>query len=318
VSIVDKIILSLIILITFSTSAFSQDIQREMCITIDDLPVAINYFKDSNTYNYITDNILAALKKYGIKAIGAVNEGKMCSGIHLDSNKYNILRKWLGSGMELSNHTFAHSNYNNISFIEFSKDIVKGETILKKVLGEYGKKLVYFRHPFLFRGNTKEKADSLESFLIKRGYTITPVTIDNADYEFAKAYEKASYHGDDSLKKLIGDEYISYMEKVIDYYESQSIKVFGYNIKHILLTHANLLNADNYERLFEMYKNRGYKFVTFEDAMKDECYKTKDEFYKKSGISWLHRWAYTMGKRGDFFAGEPEVPEFVENFIKNN
>ncbi|MDD5361964.1 MAG: polysaccharide deacetylase family protein [Ignavibacteria bacterium] len=289
-----------------------------MCITIDDLPVVVKYYKDTNTYNYITDNILAALKKYGIKAIGAVNEGKMYSGIHLDSNKYNILRKWLGSGMELSNHTFAHSNYNDLSFKEFSKDIIKGETILTKVLGEYGKKLVYFRHPFLFRGNTKEKADSLESFLNHRGYTVTPVTIDNADYEFARAYEKASFEENDSLKKLIGDEYISYMEKVIDYYESQSIKIFGYNVKHILLTHANLLNADNYDRLFEMYQNRGYKFINFEDAMKDECYKTNDEYYKKSGISWLHRWAYTMGKRGDFFAGEPEVPEYIENFIKNN
>ena len=31
-----------------------------------------------------------------------------------------------------------------------------------------------------------------------------------------------------------------------------------------------------------------------------------------AGITWLHRWALTEGKRGTFFAGEPIVPDWIE------
>ncbi|HWQ81935.1 MAG TPA: polysaccharide deacetylase family protein [Ignavibacteria bacterium] len=309
--------LALIFIVTIIfTTSFSQTLKREVCITVDDLPVVTKHFKDIDTYNYITDNILSALKKYGIKSIGAVNAGKLYNGRTFYPERYNLLKKWLDAGHDLSNHTFAHKNYNTISFAEFVLDITDGEPILNDLLKPYGKKLKYFRHPFLFRGDTKEKADSLQNYLDERGYVVTPVTIDNSDYIFASAYEKAVFEKNDSLKKLIGDEYISYMGKVLDYYEDQSVKLFGYNISHILLSHASLLNADNFDRLFAMYQEKGYKFIAFDDAVKDDCYKSKDEFYRKAGITWLHRWALTQGKRGDFFKGEPEVPEFIENLSK--
>jgi len=304
------------VLFSASCTVRSQEIKREICITVDDLPVVTKYFKDIDTYNYITDNILTALKKYGIKSIGAVNAGKLYNGRTFYPERYGLLKKWLEGGHDLSNHTFAHKNYNTITFAEFVLDITDGEPILNDLLKSFGKELKYFRHPFLFRGETKEKADSLQNYLDERGYVVTPVTIDNADYIFASAYEKAVFEKNDSLKKLIGDEYISYMERVLDYYEEQSVKLFGYNISHILLSHANLLNADNFDRLFAMYLKKGYKFITFDDAVKDDCYRSKDEFYRKAGISWLHRWAITQGKRGDYFKGEPEVPEYIENFTK--
>jgi hypothetical protein len=36
-------------------------------------------------------------------------------------------------------------------------------------------------------------------------------------------------------------------------------------------------------------------------------------FVGPGGITWLHRWALTQGKRGGFFAGEPTVPEWIEH-----
>lgn len=310
-----SIIFILLISLVFS-AAFSQSVKREICITIDDLPVVTKYFKDIDTYNYITDNILAALKKHGIKTIGAVNAGKLYNGRTFYPERYDLLKKWLAAGHDLSNHTFGHKNYNELTFAEFKNDITDGEPILNNVLKEYGKELKYFRHPFLFRGNTKEKADSLQAYLDSRGYVVTPVTVDNGDYLYAAAYEKAKFDKNDSLSKAIADEYVDYMGRVLDYYENQSIKFFGYNISQILLVHANLINADNFDRMFSLFEIKGYKFITFDEAIKDSCYQTKDEFYKKAGISWLHRWAYTAGKRGDYFKGEPDVPEYIENFGK--
>jgi len=84
-----------------------------------------------------------------------------------------------------------------------------------------------------------------------------------------------------------------------------------------LLAHANLLNADYMDELLKMYYGKGYKFISIDEALKDKCYhELKDEFYKKSGISWVHRWALTLGESGDFFKGEPVVPAYINELIK--
>ena len=295
----------------------SQNIQKEMCISVDDLPYNIKSSTDINTGQYITDKLLTTFKKYKVIALGSVNAGKLYSNDILDSGKVKMLNQWLDSGMVLGNHTFGHKNYNTLSFYEFKSDIIDGEICLKELLEQRNLKLKYFRHPFLFRGETKVKADSLQYFLDSLGYIIAPVTIDNSDYIFAWAYEKALSTNNDSLAKRIGKDYITYMSDVMDYYESQSIKITGYNVKHILLMHANLLNANYIHELLKMYTDKGYEFISIDKALTDKCYsKFKDEFYKKAGITWLHRWALTMGKRGDFFKGEPEVPEYISEFIK--
>jgi peptidoglycan/xylan/chitin deacetylase (PgdA/CDA1 family) len=300
-----------------SETAFPQEIKKELCVSVDDLPYITKVFKDFKTGQYITGKLLSAFKEFGVIALGSVNSGKLFTNDKLDSNKLVLLNQWLDSGMTLGNHTFAHKNYNKISFSEFKTDILGGETCLKDILEKRNQKLIYFRHPHLFRGETKEKADSLQYFLDSIGYIIAPVTIDNSDYIFSWAYEKALSSNNDSLAKRIGKDYIDYMSDVMDYFESQSLKITGYNVKHILLMHANLLNADYIGELLKMYSGKGYSFISIEEALKDKCYiEFKDEFYQKSGISWLHRWALTMGKRGDFFKGEPDVPLYITEMLK--
>ncbi len=51
----------------------------------------------------------------------------------------------------------------------------------------------------------------------------------------------------------------------------------------------------------------GVRYNTRED---DAC-ASPGRYTGPGGITWLHRWALTQGKRGDFFQGEPEVDEFV-------
>lgn len=314
---IKNIILVILFSVIFPLFLDAQNIVREMCISVDDLPFITKVFKDNKTGQYITDKILFAFKKYNVIALGSVNSGKLIVKNGLDSARLNILNQWLDAGMSLANHTYAHSNYNKIYFDEFKIDILDGEEYLKDLLTQKNLELKYFRHPHLYRGETKEKADSLQYFLDSLGYIVAPVTIDNSDYIFSWAYEKALADKNDSLAKKIGTDYVNYMCDVLEYYESQSISLLGYNVKQILLTHANLLNADYFEDLLKRYKEKGYKFINLEESLKDNCYhELKDEFYKKSGISWIHRWAYTMGKRGDFFKGEPEVPAYINDLIK--
>ena len=61
-----------------------------------------------------------------------------------------------------------------------------------------------------------------------------------------------------------------------------------------------------------MFRARGYRFVSLDRALEDSAYRHRDEYYGPAGITWLHRWAMTDGKRGTIFAGEPPVPEWIE------
>ncbi|HVE57938.1 MAG TPA: hypothetical protein VNB22_13985, partial [Pyrinomonadaceae bacterium] len=57
-------------------------------------------------------------------------------------------------------------------------------------------------------------------------------------------------------------------------------------------------------------KKRGYKFVSLEEALKDEAYRLPDNFVRRNGISWLHRWALDKGKE-NILPDEPKTPDFV-------
>lgn len=154
----------------------------------------------------------------------------------------------------------------------------------------------YFRHPYLWTGLSLETKNDLGVFLSEHNYTIAPVTMDNADYIFSRAYDVAFDKKDEKLMKRIGAAYVSYFEKCFDYWERQSVKLFGREIKFVLLLHANFINSDYFDDIAETLKKRNYEFVTLEDALTDEAYKLPDTFVSRAGISWLHRWAIAKGK----------------------
>ena len=176
-----------------------------------------------------------------------------------------------------------------------------------------GRRPRFFRHPFLHTGRSLDDRRRFEGFLAERGYRVAPVTIDNYDYLFAAAYDLAP---DPATRGRVADEYIRYMEAVTAYYEQQSVAIVGREIPQVLLLHANHINAEHFGRLAQMYRGRGYTFVPLEQALADSAYASPDTYTGPAGITWLHRWALTAGKRGAIFAGEPEVPDWVQTLSR--
>jgi peptidoglycan/xylan/chitin deacetylase (PgdA/CDA1 family) len=301
---------SLLLLILSITQLYAQ--QKQVCFSIDDLPV-VNYGINTPEFHIqITEKLLSGLKKNEIQAIGFVNEGKIydAKGKVIFFQKEN-LEKWLKYRMDLGNHTLCHKDFNNVDFSDYTVEILKGEKITKALLSKYNQEMKYFRHPFLHVGATQQRADSLENFLKNHKYITAPVTIDNEDYLFANAYQKVLIRKDSVLAHKIGKDYISYMEQKIFYYEKMSQALFGRQIPQILLIHASLLNADYIQALAEIYTKNEYKFTTMEQTMTDQAYETPITKFGRYGISWLDRWAISQGKTGDFFKGDPETPQYV-------
>ena len=281
--------------------------QPAIAITIDDLP-GINL----DNYQEVTHKLLTTLKKYQVPAIGFVNEGKLYPKNKLDEGRLALLEDWLKAGMELGNHTYGHPDYNRLTFEAYSTNILKGEKHTKALQAKYGQQMRYFRHPFLHAGNTSEKKAKLEQFLSEHNYKIAPVTIDNSEWIYAKAYHVALRKKDKEQMKKIGASYIEYMEAKTAFYEAQSKMLFGRPIKHTLLIHANALNGDYLDELLDMYQQRGYQFVSLAAALTDEVYQSPDDYAGTGGITWLHRWAMTQKVDKAFFRGEPACPEFIQ------
>lgn len=302
------IIFSLCVLLSV-LSLNAQKTQRFIAVTIDDLPVVV---KNGNLKirQEITRNLLAHITKAKVPAIGFVNERKLYADEKRSEAEINLLQKWLDAGLELGNHTFSHMSLHDNPLEKYEADILKGEIITKELLAAKNLKMRYFRHPYLWTGLDLETKSKLGTFLNEHDYTIAPVTIDNADWIFARAYDNVLEKNDKKLQRQIGAAYVPYLEAKMDYWERQSVKLFGREIKQILLLHANSINSDYFDDVANTLKKRGYKFVTLEEALKDEAYKLPDTFTKKSGISWLHRWALAKG-RENVLPDEPKTPDFV-------
>lgn len=310
------LILTIILLVaSFSTaSVYAQKLaaseKRTVAVTIDDLPV-ISLRNDLTSQAAITSKLLHAIKAHRVPAIGFVNENKLLTNGKLDEKRIAFLRMWLDAGLDLGNHTFSHPDLHRIPLDTFKEDVIRGEEVTRGLLKARGRELRYFRHPFLHSGNNIETKREFEKFLAERGYRIAPVTIDNSEWIFARAYERALIRGDKQMAKRVADAYISYMDKKFAYFEQQSTALFGYEMKQTLLIHANALNADYFGSLARMIKKRGYQFISLEEALTDKAYASPDAYAGPGGITWIHRWAITAGKDGDFFRGEPSTPAFV-------
>jgi peptidoglycan/xylan/chitin deacetylase (PgdA/CDA1 family) len=303
---------SFLCLLAIASSA--QD--NQVCFTIDDLPIQRPLQQDAAKQYEITMNILSSLKKYNIPAIGFVNENRLYINNKMDQRRVKLLVQWLENGMELGNHTFSHPDYNKYGFEAFKEEILKGQVITGKMCNQFGRPIRYFRHPYLHRGDSQAKVDSLATYLKSIGLTEAPVTIDNSEWIFAAAYDSVLTTNDTALLHSIGNTYINYMEDKVHFFERQSGKLFGRNIRQILLIHANALNGDYLDDLAEMLVKNHYSFIPLSEALKDKAYQSEDHYYKSNGISWLDRWALTKGYKGDFFAGEPATPMFVKKLAR--
>ena len=297
------------IILAVPVFALAQTANRTIAITIDDLPV-VSTRSDLKNRQEITKKLLGHIKKAKVPAIGFVNENKLYEGDKRDELQIDLLRMWLDAGLELGNHTFSHRSADAISVKEYQDDIIRGEIITKELLKAKGREIKYFRHPFLQTGSDMAVKTAIYKFLSDHDYTVAPVTVDNADYIFSRAYDIAFDKGDKKLLKQVGDAYVPYLEKKLEYWERQSVKLLGREMSQTLLIHANFINSDYFDDLAAMLKKRGYKFISLEDALKDQAYRLPDNFTRRAGISWLHRWTLDKG-REYVLPDEPKVPDLV-------
>jgi peptidoglycan/xylan/chitin deacetylase (PgdA/CDA1 family) len=281
-----------------------------VALTFDDLP-AVSTRGEARTWVGITDGLLRTLQQNRAPAIGFINEGKVWHDGRRDTARVRLLRRWLDAGLDLGNHTWSHNSLHARRLAWYQQDIVRGDSLLRELLAERNRTPRWFRHPQLHTGRDLETKRGLAAFLEQRGYRIAPVTIDNSDWIFARAYDHLLDRHDSAQARRLERDYLTYMDTVFGYYAAQSRALLGYELPQVLLLHANRLNAACLDELLAAMRRRGYRFITLEEAMRDPAYARADTYTGPAGITWLHRWAMAEGKSGAFFKGEPTVPDWV-------
>lgn len=278
---------------------------REVAITVDDLPASAAQSMTAQELTDMTSRIVATLKQQQVPAIGFVNESKLYMRTGEVDARIATLNQWLDAGLELGNHAFSHPSFNRVGLKDFEESVIRGETVTKILLAQHGKTMRYFRHPYLDVGRDLQTRRELESFLTARGYRIAPVTLDPWDWAFAPIYDHAKKQGDAALQQKIAASYLAHADAVFDYYEKLSRDLFGYEPPQIILLHGNTLEADHLGEVLDLLRKRGYKFVTLESALDDDAYSSPNTYVGEHGNGWLEQWAVSRGK---FPRGGPEFP----------
>ncbi|HYC88470.1 MAG TPA: polysaccharide deacetylase family protein [Thermoanaerobaculia bacterium] len=280
-----------VLLFAFSAGAA----QRRVAFTFDDIP-GVQHAGDRCNLAPLNRKLVSAIVRNRLPALGLVVESRGCR-----EQLASLYKIWLDAGLELGNHTASHRDFNNMPLEEFQRDTIAGEATLKQL----GRKVRYFRYPFLRSGTELQKKRAFEEFLRKRGYVNAPVTIDNDEYIYADAYARAK---DAATKQKLAADYIRYMDSVFAFYEQFSRDTLGYEPPQVLLLHDNQINADHLDALVAMVKRRGYRAVSIDEALRDPVYARRDAYVGRRGLSWIHRWALDAGKPAPM---QPDVPAWV-------
>lgn len=285
--------------------------QRTMAITFDDLPYASVPSEDDAALTELTQRLLRHLQDAGIPAVGFVNESRLSREGRPVPARVDLLQAWLDAGHELGNHTYSHVSLNRVPFDVFTANVLQGEAVTRPLTQAAGRPLRWFRHPYLHLGDTMAVRTQFDAFLAARGYRVAPVTVNHSEWVFAVAYARALAQGNTEAAQRIADAYLPYMEAELSRAEQLALDRFGRAIPHVLLLHANALNADHVGALAARLQQRGYRFVTLDEALQDSAYASPLGTAVIEGESWLEHWSRAAGLRP---AQPPAVPGFVRQW----
>ncbi|HEY6448780.1 MAG TPA: polysaccharide deacetylase family protein [Acidobacteriaceae bacterium] len=240
---------------------------QQIAITFDDLP-AHGPLPKGETRMDVAKRVIRALHNAQVPpTYGFVN------GIRVQeqADTIGVLGAWVAAGNPLGNHTWSHMNLNQNSLGAFEQDIAHNEQLIQLQMkdGDWH----WFRFPFLAEGDTPEKQMGVRAWLAQHGYKIAGVTMSFADYEWNEPYARCSEKKDVKEIAWLETSYLRAADESIRFDRGLSKQLYGHDIPYVLLMHIGAFDARMLPRLLDLYKRRGFSFVTLEQAELDPFYK---------------------------------------------
>jgi lysophospholipase L1-like esterase len=263
-------------------SLFSRDAASpKMSITFDDLP-AHGSLPPGTTRVEIAQKILAALRDDGMPpTFGLVNG----AAIEQHATDSATLTAWRAAGQPLGNHTWSHMDLNTHPLEAFEAEVTRNEPLLKDLMKDAD--WHWFRFPYLGEGDTPEKRAGVRAFLKHGGYKVAGVTMSFSDYLWTEPYFRCLTKRDSEAIQALEDSYLSAADDSIEYYRGMSRALYGRDIPYVLLLHIGALDAEMLPRLLQLYRSKGFTFVTLQEAEGDEFYRNSVDLELPPGVDSL-------------------------------
>ena len=258
-----RLLVSAVAVIVTVTSARAQQI----AFTWDDLP-AHSALPPGETRVEIGRKIVAAMKEEHLPPVYGFVNGILTEEEPLSTP---MLKDWRDAGLLLGNHTWSHMNLNQHSLAEWEADTLKDEALLKSYMGS--EDWHWLRYPNLAEGDTTQKREGARKFLADHRYKIAAVTMSFSDYLYNAPYARCVAKNDAASVAQLEVSYLAAADATIDYTRAMSKALYGRDIPYVLLMHVGALDARMLPRLLKLYRNKGFTFISLQDAQNDPFYK---------------------------------------------
>ena len=257
----------------------------EVAVTVDDLPQAGDAAPGMSREE-IARNVIAALKSNGVRHVYGFVNGY---SLQYSPDGIEILKGWLRAGNPLGNHTFNHSDLNQVTVETYIADIERLDRLLLTLapVSPLIRDRRVFRYPYLAEGDTLAKRDAIRSYLAAHGYKIAEVTIDYQDWAWNAAYIRCRSQHDERSIGWLQQHLVDSADRHLRGARGLAQRLFGRDIAQILLIHIGAFDALTLNGLLNHWRARGVKFVTLERALRDPAYQLNPNLPLDRGLTFL-------------------------------
>lgn len=257
----------------------------QVALTFDDLPVH-GPLPSGLTRTAVLQQIIDALRRAGASdAYGFIN----ANGLEVEDRQdtEQALRAWRAAGLLLANHTYSHISLHETDVETYRENLIANEPVLESLMGQEDWR--WFRYPFLHEGDTLEKRRAVRKLLAERGYRIAQVTVDFHDYAYNAPYVRCLEKGDLQAIARLKAKYLASVGEALGYSEATSKRIFGRNIKHVVLLHVGVFQPLVLPQMLELLAQRGYDIVSLPEAQSDPAYAIDPDLAMPYGMAFLHQ-----------------------------
>lgn len=208
--------------------------------------------------------------------LGALAKGKVSSMLLPACNRVDtaegmqLVMAWTRAGHSVANHTYSHRNLSSpeVSAAAFIADAEKCGAVLSTVSGWTAR----LRFPYLKEGDTAEKRDAVQRWMVKSGYRPAPVSIDASDWYYSDRFTEWRKAHPGGNVDVYRQAYLAHLWSRASYYDGLSKRVLDRSVKHVLLLHTNAINAAFLSDVIAMFRAKGWTIIRPEDAFADPVY----------------------------------------------
>lgn len=245
-----------ILLVMYGAPAHSAP-NGTIAITFDD---GFNVELDGEKAQAANAAILAALDQHQVRSMVFPSGAAIT-----ERNSLELVRQWGLNGHAIGNHTYQHAPLSESDTGQYIADLARAHNHLKNIPGWCPR----VRFPFLDEGGNDEQHNQAMSWLAQHDYGVAAATILIPDWHWETQYlQLLEQPKQERVLYLVRD----YIRQVLAQARAQDrnwTKQLKRRPTHVLLLHANYINAAILGDLMTALKADGWQIVDAHQALND-------------------------------------------------